>query len=221
VHGTVPVMYLTVSWDSGTVTKTTIVSASRGSEDAALALSKMCFLVPELGAVAACNLQPHSALASVLSAAAACRTASLLLSCTAQALQRGCPLEPATVFRLVSSATVALGPAVQVAQLAIESASAASASTTHAEHAAFLDRLCSLIFSTAAVAVAVVGRLQGRNPAPALLATVCRPERASVVCHQLGPVLQWCLQLQGEAVKPCEPAFNLSFGGSVGQCGVE
>ena len=159
-------------------------------------------MVPELGAVAACGLQQDSALAAVLYAVVACRTARLLLSYTDQALQRGCQLEPATLFRLVSSATVALGPAVQVAQLAIESASAASASTTHAEHAAFLDRLCSLIFSTAAVAVAVVGQLQGRNPAPALLATVCRRERASMVCHQLAPVLQWCLQLQGEAVKP-------------------
>ena len=139
-------------------------------------------MVPELGAVAACGLQQDSALAAVLYAVVACRTARLLLSYTDQALQRGCQLEPATLFRLVSSATVALGPAAQAAQLALQSASAASASKTQAEEAHFaasLDRLCSLVFSTAAVAVAVVGQLQGRNRAPALLATVCSRQRAS------------------------------------------
>ena len=126
--------------------------------------------------------------------AAACRVVHVLLQYVARSLQKGCQLESALVFRLTSCATVAVGPAAEAAHLAFTRTTTGGLSEEdQAVMADLLAAVCEFLLAAAGAAVLVLRELKEREPAAALRATVCRPEKAIALCEQCANVLDWCL----------------------------
>ncbi|GAB4823265.1 hypothetical protein N2152v2_010311 [Parachlorella kessleri] len=164
-----------------------------GAADAALTLSRtrLFDLAPNTTSAS----QLPSLCASLVHVVEACRVAQLLLRTTAVAIEQGCELEPSVVFRLASCVGVAHGPAAEAAQLVFARAAGLS-EHQKAITARLLAYAYQHILSTAASAVSLVQKLEGREPAAALRAKLCRPEKASPLCHQCADALEWCAQQQ-------------------------
>ena len=174
--------------------------ACRGAADVAFFLSqaRLSDLAPNTTSAS----QLPSTHASLARAVLACRVAQLLLRCTALAVQEESQLEPALVFRLASCVSVAHGPAAEAAQLVYKFAAAAGLSEQQKTTTArLLTYAYQHIFEAAASAVSLVRKLDGREPAAALRATLCRPQKASPLYHLCGGALEWCAQQQGASAR--------------------
>ena len=147
-----------------------IVRFCRGAGDAAAVLASLS--LEKLSAPTSFTSSPmppsHGRL---FRAMAALDVANLLLALTLGGLQLGCRLEPTAVQRLVSCASVALGPAAQAAQLLYNEYAVADKPPDHHSIASEVADCFAKIFDVTAQAVAIVRRLKGQGPASRLMAT--------------------------------------------------
>ncbi|GAB4823490.1 hypothetical protein N2152v2_010536 [Parachlorella kessleri] len=125
----------------------------------------------------------------------ACDTVKLLLKILLCGLRQGHQLVPSLLHHLIQCATAAVSLAAQAARLLYDDFAVADKPPDRRDVASMLADACTKIFDAAAQPAVLVQHLPGRRPASSRLrAIACAPEWTSALCHQLAPILQWCVE---------------------------